>query len=72
MQELTPTSLTDVTSGVIGTGKKVPTIESEREALVGLLGQKGELDSKWAKYLFPDLKEANDYSQALGELLNNY
>lgn len=71
-KENEPTSLTDVTEGVIGTGKKPPTIETEREALVGLLGQKSELDAKWAKRLFPELKDANQYTQALGELSNNF
>lgn len=72
MQEITPTSLTDVTEGTIGTGKSIPTVQTEREELTGLLTQKAELDAKWAKYLFPDLKDASQYSTALGGLLNDY
>lgn len=72
MQEITPTSLTDVTEGTIGTGKKLPTVQTEREALTGLLTEKAELDAKWAKFLFPDLKDAAQYSTALGGLYNDY
>jgi hypothetical protein len=71
-QELAPTSLLDVTEGTIGTGKAIPTVGSERKDLVSILSQKSELDSKWAKYIFPDLKEANQYTSALGGLLNDY
>lgn len=71
-QELAPTSLLDVTEGTIGTGKAIPTVGNERKDLVSILSQKSELDSKWAKYIFPDLKEANQYTTALGGLLNDY
>jgi hypothetical protein len=71
-QELAPTSLLDVTEGTIGTGKNIPTVGGERKDLVSILSQKSELDSKWAKYIFPDLKEANQYTSALGGLLNDY
>lgn len=71
-QELAPTSLLDTTEGTIGTGKAIPTVGNERKDLVSILSQKSELDSKWAKYIFPDLKEANQYTSALGGLLNDY
>lgn len=71
-QELAPTSLLDVTEGTFGTGKAIPTVGNERKDLVSILSQKSELDSKWAKYIFPDLKEANQYTSALGGLLNDY
>ena len=71
-KELAPTSLLDVTEGTIGTGKGIPTVEGERRDLVDILKQKSELDSKWAKYIFPDLKQANQYTTALGGLLNDY
>lgn len=71
-QELAPSNLLDVTEGAIGTGKAIPTVGSERKDLVDVLSQKSELDSKWAKYIFPDLKKATQYSTALGGLLNDY
>ena len=71
-QELAPTNLLDVTEGTIGTGKNIPTVGSERKDLVDVLSQKSELDSKWAKYIFPDLKDATQYTTALGGLLNDY
>ena len=67
-----PTGLVDVTEGTIGTGKTAPTIKTEREELTGLLNQRQELDNKWAKYLYPELKDPAQISSSLADLLDSY
>ena len=67
-----PTSLVDVTEGTVGTDKTIPTIKTEREELTGLLTQRQELDSKWAKFLFPELKDPAQISSSLAGLVDNY
>lgn len=72
MTKLKPTSLTDVTEGVVATGASLPTIEEEQENLKGLLSQKSQLQSDFAKTLFGGNLTPSQLGQAFANLEAGY
>lgn len=72
MNKLKPTSLTDVTEGVIATGASLPTIEEEQENIKGLLSQKSQLQSDFAKTLFGGNLTPSQLGQAFANLEAGY
>jgi len=71
-QELTGTSLSDVSESAIGTGKNMPTVLNQQDELKGILSQKSQLQSSWAKSLYPDLKDGKQISEAFADLEYQY
>ena len=71
-QELTGTTLLDVSEAAIGTGKTMPTVLNQQEELKGILSQKSQLQSNWAKSLYPDLKNGKQISEAFADLEYQY
>ncbi len=72
MKLLQPTTFTDVREGTIATGASVPTFQTEKENLQGLLQQKATLQSQYAQTLFGKGLTPSQLSKAFANLEFEY